>query len=229
MAYSRNYRSRRRRPTRYRPRRKYNKASAVNLNSVANTAYQAWKYGKLAMSLINTETKHHETDTAPTSIIPNTWLQYNLASVVQGDTEFSRDGGKIRAKTINLRIQLVRAAANTVVLNQVRCALVHCLTGDAVPDDVYSPLNGNTIVAPRNLAAASKYKVLWDKTYNFTKGNNEGTLVNKFHNIDEHISYPPSSSTPEKSQYMLIITSGAVSATDYTTAQVFTRLGFIDN
>lgn len=229
MAYSRyNRYPRRRYRRRYRPRTTYNKSTAVNLNQVARTAASAWKYGKLAMSLINTETKHHAY-TASGDIPVNTWSTHNISDVVQGDTELTRDGGKIRAKSIYIKCNVVRAPANSLVLNQVRCVLVQCLTEQRTGNDVYNPSNGGTLVAPRNLSATTQYKVLWDKLYNFTKGSNEGLVIDKFIKIDQHLSFPVGLSTPERNSYMFMMSSGGVSTGEESTYNLYTRLAFIDN
>ena len=186
---SRSYRPRRYR--RRRPRTNYSKASAVNLNSVARTAAQAYKYGKIAMSLINTETKHHEVNNPVVNVPVNTWTVQQIADVAQGDTELTRDGGKIRAKSILIKGQLNRSGTNTFPLNQVRIAIVQALTDNRTANDVYSPSNGNTIIAPRNLAAATQYKVLWDKTFSLTNtGGNQGVVIDKYIQIDQHICFP---------------------------------------
>jgi hypothetical protein len=184
------------------------------------------------MSLINTETKHHEVNNPVVNVPVNTWTVQQIADVAQGDTELTRDGGKIRAKSILIKGQLNRSGTNTFPLNQVRIAIVQALTDNRTANDVYSPSNGNTIIAPRNLAAATQYKVLWDKTFSLTNtGGNQGVVIDKYIQIDQHISFPPGSTTPERNSYFLMFSSGAVSgATDeFTTWQSFTRLAFIDN
>lgn len=204
--------------------------SVVRLNDVqklARTAISGYKMASTAMSLLNVELKHFDTDN---TIYPYTgaFLSTGLFQIAQGDADNQRNGEKLRIKSLHIQGSVVKnaAVANTLIkIVLVKCPTIHSDTSPQT--EVYTT---QSMTSFRNMDFTKKYSVIWTKTISLNSIKTK-QLFDKYIKLDIPVSYTAAGAdTIEANGYFLMITSDQINnASSIPTFNFKTRVRYIDN
>ncbi len=171
------------------------------------------------------ENKFLDDSVTDTSLIDTdaTSLQNGIAiQVPQGDGENSRDGNKIRAKGITLRLLMT-----TTVSASVRFLLIKVPVFDSGLDFT-TPFTavGVNGQLPRN--TEGKYKVLWDRIYNIDNDSKGSVAIKRYQRLNCRMEYiSASTAAPIRNNVLLFAFTENTSASAITVA-LDSRLHYAD-
>lgn len=154
----------------YRRRRGYRRgrsrmAGRSNLGSIASIAKTALSTAMFVKSLINVEHKNVDITLSNSAAIGTTWNIACMTFMAQGDTDATRNGNSILAKSLNIKILLNAAAASTAGAECRFIIVRDKVSAGALPAvaDLFD--GGNSTVARYNPDnAGSRFEFLADKT-----------------------------------------------------------------
>ena len=197
-----------------------------NYQYYANLAYQGYKYGRLAMSLLNTEKKFYDTTWNSTTITDSQQVT-PLNDVSNGDAENNRDGNKIRQKSIQLKLSLVSNTATPVNGCYIRLVLVQ-LTKVRYPDFTATQVYGTDITTLRNMNNTTRYKVWYDKVIRLDLDTTPRYIVDKFWKMSIPVNYYSATGTDiENNGFVLMYLTNLTTNQPLMTGSA--RIRFIDN
>lgn len=158
MPYSRYYRK-----PRYTRRRRYRRSRMGNFASALTLARQAYRGVKYLRSLVNVERKKYDAQhtatvgTSPTSI-------FDPTSIVQGDTDQSRNGNSILCKGLYLRGSVTLHASATVTQVRIIISRDKQQVADSAPafSSIIDPTFSDNIHAPLNNETVGRFQILRD-------------------------------------------------------------------
>lgn len=214
-----------RKSRKYQKRRK-SPFTLSNTQKVANTAYTAFKTAKIAMSLLNVEVKHFDTS-ATTTIPSGAWTVTPLFQIPQGNTDESRNGEKLRVKSLNTKLVISKASnpSNTCV----RIVLVKVPIVSTETNPATQVFNGAYFQTFRNMEYTKKFRVVWDKTVSLNSISSK-KFLSKFNKLDLPVSYTSGAGDSiEANGYYLMTLSDSQSSGDNPTVTIRTRTRYIDN
>ncbi len=162
------------------------------------------------------ENKFLDDSVTDTSLIDTdaTSLQNGIAiQIPQGDGENSRDGNKVRAKGMTLRLLMT-----TTVSASVRFLLIKVPVFDSGLDFT-TPFTavGVNGQLPRN--TEGKYKVLWDRIYNIDPDNKGSIAIKRYQRLNCRMEYiSASTAAPIRNNVLLFAFTENTSASAITVA-----------
>lgn len=194
-----------------------------DLQATAQTARAAWKYGKLALSMLNVENKYHD---IAISINPSStvWSTQAFLTIAQGLTSVTRVGDKMKVK----KLSMIGAVGihNSATNSQVKLALVMIPAGGsvAIASEIYDSVSPYSL---RDLTYVTKARVLWSKIYFLDDKGPKAQKVEYFKDMDFHVQYEEASTTIEQNDLYLIACS--TEAVNVPSLTLNVRVGYIDN
>lgn len=197
-----------------------------NYQYYANLAYQGYKYGRLAMSLLNTEKKHYDVTWNGTTIT-DAWQNTVLNDLSVGDGETNRDGNKVRMKSLQLKLSIVGNTSTPTNGCYVRIALVQ-LTKVRYPEFTESQVYPTDISSLRNMNNTTRYKVWYDKIISLDMDVRPRYIVDKFWKMSIPVNFYSSTATDiENNAFALMYLTNLSTNQPLMTGNA--RIRFIDN
>lgn len=223
MVYrKRNYRRRYRR-RRYR-KRYPRRPRQTKAQRYANMAVSAYKMGKTAMSLLNTELKYRDTEAGPIGLSPTT-AQFSINTIPQGDRDVDRDGNKVRLKSIQTNIQIKKHASATT--DKVRILLVRVPIMSSDIDPKSQLYESNSFISLRDMNNTKKYEIIWSTTCSLNADYPE-KIFNIYKKFDLPLNYTGATATDiETNNFYLVYKS--INSSNQATLYFKSRMRFIDN
>ncbi len=226
-----NYRGRRRT---YGRRRRYRRKPAKPVRyQVADTAYQAYQMGRKALSLLNTEFKHHDLAIGPSTVGQAAGFN-TLNNIAQGDTTLTRDGRSISIKSISLKGSMQTNASG---LSAIRIMLVEKKHNNNLAlssADLFDSTSTLLVNAFYNLDnVPQNVTIHFDQIFNLDPEFKPRLQLNRTFTFEnKHTKYAIGTTsgavtTIETSAFYLIFVSSE--ATNIPTVDFSTRVRFLDN
>jgi len=217
----------------YRRKRSYRKRlpkkGSKNINW-PRVAAQAWRYGKYAMSVLNSEKKNYDVTNFATigmSPIPNTGLVYGIFSpITQGDDNNQRDGNSIRAKSINFNISfLIHASATQTRIKWAVIQDVRPQIG-TIPSftDIYTSTGVNGLINIDN--QSGRFKVLRTGMLVLSTGAYTEKMVERWIPYSYPVKYNDSGNVIQNQAYLVFVSD---EITNTPTSAGTLRVRFYDN
>jgi len=210
-------------PRRYRGNRQL-------LHKDLSTAAKALMVANSVKKLVNVEYKSHK---ATINSSPDTSAGIgSITGIAQGDDFNSRDGRKIRLKSLRLKGSLAINASATA--SSVRVLVFRDNNGSTtVPTvtDIFPSAASFTNNLNRNddPQSNSRFTVLYDRYFNMTKDNNNRiTVPDRYIPLDMHV-YFTGTGTGDEGKGNLFIITGSNEATNKPVLQLDIIIKFIDN
>lgn len=216
--FTRRPRTRRRRRTTW-----YNKKY-----STAQIARAAWRSAKYIRGLVNSEMFHLD---ATYALGNQQSAIFNVTALAQGDTQVTRTGNSILAKTLvwngNMYINATQTTNTRITLALVQDKQQVADTTPAITDIFSSDTDPHTLL---KLGTLGRFKLLMRKQFTLDSnaaGNNARSLK-LFKPLNFHVRYNGTGTgdIQKNGLYLIMITS---EATLYPTISVNTRLSYHDN
>ncbi len=186
------------------------------------------------------EMKTHDRTFAVTQIDFDTDTATALALVPQGDTRITKDGSKLLATSIDIRMMVRQELTPVSFGAQLRVTLIKSKQRFVPLSDSTSSTqavyqNGGTLSAPNSPYERnnrSHYTVLFDKVY-YTNGGDSGPTGFNVHirkKLNHVIEYEGTSTFAEKGQiWMLLTTNRSAASGDGPEVSYTSRLFFKDS
>lgn len=219
------------------PRRKYSKKfnwkknigfGLTSTQKVAKTAYVAFKTAKIAMSLLNVELKHFDQLDNSLSTAGGTWLVQNCFDIAQGNTDETRNGEKLRVKSLQIKALITKNTNAVQTLFKLVVVKIPTSHSDTAPQtQVFKTQYINSF---RNMEYTKKFQVIYTKTISLT-AITPRKQIEKYLKLDIPVSYTSSSANSvEANQYVIMITSDNNPAASLAPIiSLNTRVRYIDN
>lgn len=228
MPYGRyRYQGRRRTYRRRRYSRRRPAAAGNNMANIASVANTAWKMGKIAMSVLNSELKHYDETNAPTPDTATGSVVSIVRGMAQGDTNNTFQGNSILLKSIQCRGSIVKNA--TATTTRVRYMLVRDSRPQSSVPAITDILSAASILGNMNIDdQIQRFRVLYDRTYVVSNvaGCPPNITFNYYVKQSHHIKFNDSA-VPVLNDYLLLAISDE--ATNTPTVTTASRLRYYDN
>lgn len=219
-------------PRRYRKkiRRRTAKPWYARRYSPEQLAAKAWQGVKYLKTLVNVEFKKHDSQASNT---PSTsGVVTTLAAIAQGDTDQTRSGNSILAKSLYLQYTMKQHASASETF--VRMVIFRDLqqisdTAPSIGDILDSTFSSQYWLAPlNNEFGVGRFQVLADRRFSFSGNGNECRIGKLYIPLKFHIRYNGStvSDIQKNGLYMIMVSS---EATNTPTVEHVARLTFVDN
>lgn len=154
-----------------------------------------------------------------------------LSQVTQGDTQFTRDGGKITPLRIKGVVQVSNHASSGITWVRVVIVKAHNETAvNPIVDDVFKVgPDSNYIGSLRSVDARRKSTVIYDKTVRLSNVDGTSALFNISKKLTGEIRFSTGGSTTENGGYYLMLMSNIADLGNEPTISHNLRLYFTDN
>lgn len=193
-------------------------------------AYAAYKGVKYLKSIVNVEFKKH--DSQATNTPSTSGVISSLAAIAQGDTDQTRSGNSILAKSLYLQYTIKQHAS----ASETFCRLVVFMdkqqisdTAPSIGDILDSTFSSQYWLAPlNNEFGVGRFKVLADRRFAFSGNGKEAHIGKLYLKLKNHIRYNGStvSDIQKNGIYLLWVSS---EATNTPSVEHVARLTFTDN
>lgn len=220
----------------YRRNRNYRKKKGTNWGYYARTGF---KLATRAMSLLNTETKYH--DTFLTAMpIGTTPIIVHMSSLSRGTEETARIGGSIMPKSVLLRMDVNKNVSAT--MTRCRIMLIQDLddnngTAPTAAQIFTQPSATLNLMSPLNKDNAGRFRIIRDIQLRLD-ANKANSTLDIYHTFGmyknqqglrvkaPHITWDASEGSERGHLYLVHMSS---EATNTPTYNLYRRLNFIDN
>lgn len=208
-------------------KKKYTRSSRASASSIARTALRAAKFVK---SLVNVEYKNIDAS-ASTIAFSNAGALVNISKCAEGTEYNQRVGRSIKLKSVLVRMTLQINAAATVPCRGRVMLFIDTQNLGAIPSTT-DVLNTADTLSPLDIngTAGNRFKVLYDRTYTFTVGNNTACAPKVYKKLHNHAKFKGSTGNDsdclEGQVYLLFITDVATNVPTYS---YNSRVRFLDN
>lgn len=228
---------RRRRFRRFR-RRGFRKKKPIGMSWsswAVNQVPKIWKVLKFVKGAINVEKKFFDVAYSAQSVDYTSPIISDLTAIAQGDTFETRDGNKIRLKSIYINLWFALPdAANYAA---VRVMLLHDKQGvgttPAITDILESTGSDAIVTSPLEKDVIARWEVMMNKEFTLDKDNNNSRLVKRFFKVSIPVTYNGTTSSDVfTNPIYLVMTSSEASAASSGNPPTVTgtvRMRFIDN
>lgn len=200
-----------------------------NLGAALQLAQAAWNGVKYIRGLVNSEV--YRLDGSISGNADTTGFVVPLMAVAQGDGDGARTGNSILAKSLQIRVSVARAGANTSVANTVGMMIVR--DNQQVADT--SPTIAQVLesVDPRaflNSDTVGRFSILKRKTFDLDLNGNGGSVFNwyKTWQFGHHIRYNGTAGTDIQREGLYLMVVGT-EPTNAPSVNGFFRLSYHDN
>lgn len=194
-----------------------------------------FNYGKAAYRMLkkNTEVKYFTVNTNGTEINSDAELDLDMTAIAQGDTNTSREGIKITAKSLYIRGTLVQTGQDSV------CRMVAFIDRQQVADSdptisqVYGDGTIPPVYAASNLLYSGRFQILMDKMFALDASDKPNINLNYYIKLNKgkgvNVRYNGSTATDIQKNGIYVMFISNVTAAN--TGPLFygqCRLGFTD-
>lgn len=176
-------------------------------STVAHIASDALSIGKFLLNLLNVEYKWYDTSFSTSAASSAATQSVCLTRIPNGTTSQTRNGQSVLAKSLQIRTQvsanleLLNAASITQWSYTIRFMVVQVHNEDvlsaAIP--ISEVLKAGGVLQPLNEDYPGRYKVLTDRVFQISSGSNYVEAIDKFHELDHHLTWGQASSGPDPS------------------------------
>lgn len=201
--------------------------------SVKDMALKAWKGVKMMRGIINSEKKHHLTNSSGQNIDYNGTV-VQLSDISQGDTISTRSGNSILAKSLYYNYNIGAVAAGTNIFCRVMVIQDTMNLGSApAPGDVLTTVGA--IHAPSSTlqityAAQRRFKVLYDHMHRFSNGGSiSGGDMGVIKLGNTHIKYTSTTGTDEGRNQLYVLFISNLVTTNLPNINFHFSLTYYDN
>lgn len=189
-----------------------------------STALQAYKMGKLAISMLNTEIKHHDTLNAGLAPSSGAWGQFILNAVPQGDTDKTRDGSKVRFKSLSLQGNIQVHASATCTRVKVVIVNTKAVGSGVITTDLYDAVAPDAF---RNMDFTTKFEVMWSRIFLLDNKTKLEKNIKFFKKLSLPVNFVADSTTIENNQLQVVYCSDE--SVNTPTMEIYARMRYIDN
>lgn len=200
--------------------------------SALDLAGKAWTGVKMLKGIINSEKKYHDT------LISGS-VDYNgtinlLTDIDQGDTNVTRSGNSILAKSLLIRYSVIPdvSSANTSYMRVIICQdTMNLGTTPAVSDVLQNTASASAPLSHYNnqYSAQYRFKILYDKTHGLSNLQSTPAYVSEKLMVNDHIKYTGTQGTDEgKNNIYLVLISNQVTSL-LPAFSCYSRVKFYDN
>lgn len=235
MPYKKNFRGRRTYgKRRYKPKPSWMGRTITKARSLYGTAQQAWKMGRLAMSLVNTETKYAIVNQANAVAQGTTWSSAMVNLIAQGSDVNQRNGNSIMAKHMKLKL-LANGSAAAATTNIRVCVFVDREnTGSLVSMTSLFSNNGGAggLVITDQLQpdASDRIWMLRDQVYTISNTGTNSLDIDMYIPLPFHIKFDGTgSTTADTSTNAVIVAWVCDQSVNNATFTIQTKIAYIDN
>lgn len=201
--------------------------------SVGELAAKAWRGVKAIRGIVNSEKHYHDVVNYGTNIDYNGFV-VALSDVAVGDTNVTRTGNSILAKSIHLRYDLSANVSSSATFCRVIIFEDTMSLGTIPsPGDLFTitgALHAPTSMLTIQWANQGRFKILYDQDHSFCSTGNVVAMKDVFLPLgNTHIKYTGTSGTDEGRNMIYMTCISNLVTTLLPSITYYSRLAFYDN
>lgn len=207
------------------------KPRVPRVETAVSTAVKAYKLAKYMHGMINCEKKYH-------NFVQNTTTDYGgyiscLSNMGQGDTDSTRDGTSILARSVYFNANITMESTQTTQDFRI-IMFVDKNTIKGVPITVADLLqvtgSRNVLLSPYNQTINGRIKVLRDWKFNLDTAKSRSKRISEFIKIYLHPKFTGASSADfDKDHIFICVLASNPVGSSLPTVDIVSRLGYYDN
>lgn len=201
-------------------------STASKANAAYATAMVAARNIRYIKGLVNSELYKYDIGTTAVAVNNSTGQVIHLSTLGQGDTDATRTGNSVLAKSILVNMDFVRNSSATITFLKCMIVIDTQQVSDTAPT-ISEILDQTSTLSPLNNSTVGRFKVL--KNYNFSLHDNKPcTSLKFFQKMYHHIRFNgPFSTDIQKGGIYLVVLSDQ--PTNTPTMYYNSRLSYHDN